>query len=348
MSVETGISFCVITGGFRPDRMENLIRSIIRMEVPNYEILVCGWHPGGETDGRIDYVEKRDWAGRAEVCRMRNFNAARAKFDTIIILDDDVEFTPTWWREVRVLGDFDLAGCRGVDGNGNRWWDWQRVERGNPLSAPALLEYGETHPDAYISGYFMMMRKSVWEAVKFDESRRNYQHDDIDFCHRVTDKGYSLKVFPQATVIHHVDLRGRDESENARREFIAKNAELKSVGDEARFYLSMKEYLKAIPLYKKVAKNDPSFRTYYNLGYCYQQLGALGNAARYYLQAIEVSGSEDTPRLASAYLHLGEIFIKKGHYEYAEGSLKKALAFLPENRRAEELLDSLTGAILAR
>ena len=58
----------------------------------------------------------------------------------------------------------------------------------------------------------MMMRAEVWEAVKFDENRRNYQHDDVDFCHRATDIGFSLKIFPNASVIHHMDPRGRDES----------------------------------------------------------------------------------------------------------------------------------------
>jgi tetratricopeptide (TPR) repeat protein len=350
MGFKPGISFCVISGGQRPDRFEALIRSIIRLEIDDFEILVCGIYEGGESDRRVKYFEKREWAEKAEVCRMRNFNAERASYGTIIILDDDVELTLGWWKGIGKYRDFDLAGCRGVDGNGQRWWDWQKIDRDNPLAKPELLDYDQTDPNAYISGYFMMMKRRVWEAVKFDEDRRNYQHDDIDFCHRVTDMGYTLKIFPDATVIHYVDKRGREESERARKEFLRKNPVTRTESEEAQFYLSLGEYREAIPLYKKLAGKERKFSNFYNLAYSYHQLGALSNAVRYYLEAVTQpaeDGSDDV-RLAAAYLHLGEIFIKKGDTALAEGSLKKALAYLPEHNKAEQLLDSLTVAMAGK
>jgi tetratricopeptide (TPR) repeat protein len=196
----------------------------------------------------------------------------------------------------------------------------------------------------------MMMKRSVWEKVKFDEDRRNYQHDDIDFCHRVTDMGYSLKIFPDATVIHHVDVRGRDESERARKEFLLKNRVTRSESEEAQFLVALGEYREAIPLFKKLAVKERTFAHLYNLAYSYHRIGALNNAIKYYLDAVAEpakDGSDDV-RLAAAYLHLGEIFIKKGNTALAEGSLKKALAYLPEHKKAEQLLDSLTVAMAGK
>jgi len=334
---KAGISFCIITGGKRPDRMETLIQSIVRMELPNYEVLVCGiFHK----DSRIRYFEKREWAVSAKVCKMRNFNAKNSKFDTIIILDDDVEFSPDWWEKIKDEKEFDLLGCRGVDSNGNRWWDWQSIERNSPLAKPKLMAYNEESPDAYISGYFMMMKHSVWEDVKFDENRKNYQQDDIDFCHRLTAKGYLLKIFPDALVIHHVDGRGREVSEKARTEYLL-NGKPKNRKEEAEQLIMLGNFKKAIPILKDELKNKKDFYTLYNIAYCYQQIGATANAIRYFFDAIFSDSPTEKQRLASAFLHLGELFIESGKPHLAASSLTSAITLMPKNKKANGLLSSI-------
>ena len=337
-----GISFCIITGGRRPDRMEALLQSIARMGVPAYEILVCGdWH----NDPRIDYAPKKEWAGNAEVCRMRNFNAHRARYATVIILDDDVEFFPDWWEKIKKHTGFDLAGCRGVDPHGERWWDYQRVERGNPIALPALLPYGERHPDAYISGYFMMMRWEVWNAVRFDESRRNYQHDDVDFCHRATSMGFSLATFPDAAVIHHVDPRGREASERARAQFIASH-KLEGATDAelAAKYMMLKEYGKAIPLFKKLAAERGDFHSVYNLAFCCERAGARDEALFCYKKAAAATDEVEAARRAAAHFHAGEILRDAGTRSEAEAHFKSALEILPQHRKAARALAELADA----
>ncbi len=339
MERESGISFCIITGGQRFDMMENLIQSIAAQNVPSYEIIVCGNY---REDPRIRFFEKKEWAENAEVCKMRNFAAARARFDTIIILDDDVEFAPDWYEKIKRENDFDLAGCKGLLPDSRRCWDYQKMERGNPLAAPVPLDYGEDDPDAYISGYFMMMRAKVWKAVKFDENRRNYQHDDVDFCHRATDIGFSLKIFPNATVIHHMDPRGRDESEKARANFIEEGASSGlSDYEEGMKRLLLKDYKSAISAFKKSVADKSDFNAFYHLAYCHQQIGALNNAARYYLKAVETPGENDGSRMAAALFHLGEIYAEKEIWYFAEYFFEKALIFSPGHRKAARILAEL-------
>ncbi len=339
MSRPAGISFCVITGGHRPVMMESLIRSIVRMGVPAYEILVCGnWHD----DPRIDYAEQKEWAANAEVCRMRNFNAQRARYGTVIVLDDDVEFFPDWWEKMQAHKEFDLAGCRGLDPSGQRWWDYQRIGRGNPIALPHLLEYGEKHPDAYISGYFMMMRWEVWNAVRFDETRRNYQHDDIDFCHRATAAGFSIKIFPDAAVTHHVDPRGREESEKAKAQFIAShNMEGASDMELGTKYMMLKEYKKAIALFKSFAAETGDFPSTYNLAFCYEQAGATDDALFCYAKAATIPGEIEASRRAAAHFHAGEIHKACGRLAEAELHLKSALGLQPDHRKAAQSLAGL-------
>ncbi|MBI5638118.1 MAG: glycosyltransferase [Nitrospinae bacterium] len=332
-----GISFCVITGGHRPDMMEALIQSVIAQKIPAYEILVCGKY---KNDPRVNYVETKEWAETAAVCKMRNFNAARARYDTVIILDDDVTFAPDWWKNMKRHADFDLAGCRGLDPLGNRWWDYQKIERGNPLASPELLDYGAEHPGSYISGYFMMMRREVWEAVKFDETRRNYQHDDIDFCHRAKDAGFTLKVFPDAVVTHHVDPRGRAENDRARAEFIEKNAAAATAEGEARKLLLLKDYAAAAQKYRALAALHGRFDDLYNLAFCEEHLGNADAALEWYRKAA-AANAPSPARLAAAWFHIGYILRGGGKGEAAETALRKTIELQPDHKKAALLLDTL-------
>lgn len=333
-----GISFCVITGGHRPDMMEALIQSIEAQHIPAYEILVCGKY---KPDPRVDYMETKELAETAAVCKMRNLNAARARYDTVIILDDDVTFAPAWWNNMRRHANFDLAGCRGLDPLGNRWWDYQKIERGNPLASPELLEYDAEDPGSYISGYFMMMRWDVWNVVKFDETRRNYQHDDIDFCHRVKDAGFTLKVFPDAVVTHHVDPRGRAETERAKAEFIEKNAAAATAEEEARKFLLLKDYAAAAQKYRALAARHGRFDDCYNLAFCEEELGNSNAALEWYRKAATANAPSHTRR-AAAWFHIGVILRGKGEAGAAEAALRQALELQPGHKKAALLLDSFT------
>ncbi len=331
-----GISFCVITGGHRPDMMEALIQSIAAQHIPAYEILVCGKY---KKDPRVNHIETKEWAETAAVCKMRNFNAARAQYDTVIILDDDVTFAPDWWHNMKRHAGFDLAGCRGLDPLGNRWWDYQKIERGNPLAAPELLDYAAEDPGSYISGFFMMMRWDVWNAVKFDETRRNYQHDDIDFCHRVKDAGFTLKVFPDAVVTHHVDPRGRAETERARAEFIERNSTPATAEEEARKLLLIKDYAAAAEKYRALAARHARFDDCYNLAYCEEQLGNPGDALEWYRKAT-AANAPSPARRAAAWFHIGSILLDKGIAGDAAEALRKTLELQPDHKKAALLLNS--------
>ncbi len=332
-----GISFCVMTGGHRPDRMEALIQSIEAQNIPAFEILVCGnWHD----DPRIDYRETKEWAATAAVCHMRNFNAARAQYNTIVILDDDVTFAPDWWERMKHHTEFDLAGCRGLDPHGGRWWDYQKIERGNPLASPVLLDYREQHPGSYISGYFMMMRWEVWNAVKFDESRRNYQHDDIDFCHRAKDAGFTLKVFPDAVVTHHVDPRGREENDKAKAAFVAAAA-VQTAEDEARRLLLMKDYERAALAYRVLAEADGSFDHLYHLAFCEKEMGCTPDALAHFRAAARAPGAPSAQRRAAAWFHIGALHYRFKEMAEAAEALTVALTYDPGHRAAALLLEEL-------
>ncbi len=342
--LKNGYSFTTITGGHRDDLLEKLFKSIHRMKIPHYEIIVIGnYH---ERDD-IRYIPAVELAANAEVCKMRNIGCKAAQYDNILVLDDDVEFTPEWYENIKGFTHFDMTGCRGVDPSGNRWFDYNWADRENPLAPTKMLPYDIYNKGVYLSGFFHMFKSYVFDKVQYDENRRNYQHDDVDFCHRVTDAGFRISTFPAATVIHHVDKRGRKESEKALKEF-----------EKSLLTPFEKSYRSGINHYRNgnlcdaqadivnaLQEEKQNCRALYAFGLIEQKLCNLDSALKAYSRVKKLlEKNEDTwidfPP-ASLHLHIGEIFKAKGEFEKAEKAFQNVLAILPEHRLAEACLKDI-------
>lgn len=340
--IEEGYSFTIITGGHRNDRLNALIQSINRMTIPRYEIIVTGKY---KKRPDIVYNHKPEWALEAQVCKMRNLNCKTAKYDKILILDDDVEFTSSWYNDIKDFIDFDMTGCHGIDPEGNRWFDYNWASRTDPLLQPRLMPYNEYNNSVYISGYFMMFKQYVWEKVKFDESRKNYQYDDVDFCHRVIDAGFRISVFPKATVIHYLDKRGRRASEKAREEFIERN----TPEEEQAYQKGLKmiregEWGDTVEYFEKIITIRDGARENYQLGLAYKNMGHLEEAERLFQRALSLFSSDkkvEGINLSSLHFHLGEIYEKKGELSNAENEYKNTLNLLPSHRKAFQALERI-------
>jgi len=80
------LSFCIITGGKRPDLIRTVITSIRAQKIPAYEIIVAGKH---HAEPGIVYVEAEEAAAHGRLSEMRNKAVALTRYENIVILDDD-------------------------------------------------------------------------------------------------------------------------------------------------------------------------------------------------------------------------------------------------------------------
>jgi protein O-mannosyl-transferase len=82
----------------------------------------------------------------------------------------------------------------------------------------------------------------------------------------------------------------------------------------------------AIETYKTAIRLDPRVpNPYHNIANCHAQLGAYGEAEKYYLQAIKTS-----PRFHFSYLSLIKLYLATGQKQKAKAFLQTALAQFPE------------------
>ncbi len=65
------------------------------------------------------------------------------------------------------------------------------------------LDYGVRQPVEQPAGAFLMIRRAVWEELGgFDEGFAPLWFEDVDFCRRALDRGYSLYYAPDAVAKH--------------------------------------------------------------------------------------------------------------------------------------------------
>ena len=327
-------AFVIISGGARPASIARLLSSLATAGCPpSSEVLIVGRFDGPIPPG-VRMLAASDLATEAAICAMRNQGIDATSGDPVVLLDDDVEFTPGWWAAMAASGAterFDIAGCRCLTPAGRRWYDWAWASREDPVCPPRLLDYKETSANAYVSGCFMMIRRRVLGAVRFDEQRMNHERDDVDFCHRAIDAGFTIGIIPAATVIHHLDPAGRSASDPASgSEAFAEGITL----------LRLDRHAEAIERFRMAAPTEGS-RARYHEGVCLMELGRREEAKAAFAEVVVpgpgASGRSELRRIHySAMYRLGVLCELEGREAEAHALYAGALAGFPEHHAAAE------------
>ncbi len=96
----------------------------IEAGIPAYEILVAGEVPAGLGDD-VEVVAMREAARAGRPGEMRNELCRRARFETLVVADDDMRFHADFTEGLAQRGDgFDLLSVRLLNPDGTRYWDW--------------------------------------------------------------------------------------------------------------------------------------------------------------------------------------------------------------------------------
>ena len=230
---EAGYSFCIITNGKRPRQLAEEIASIRALQIPAFEIVVGGDLPAGLEAVRTLSLPDAAQAGRLGELRNRLMEIAR--YDHLVMADDDLLFQADFYEGLRQHGDdYEVLCVRLLNVDGTRYWDWATV--GGPRGHE-LLDHDETDPHVYVTGGLCVMKAWVGARLQWDGARGFYQGEDVDFSRRLREAGISIKFNPHSTVVH-TDARytqvGRVimTAETLRQTVLVKMDEDK--GDEAR------------------------------------------------------------------------------------------------------------------
>jgi LmbE family N-acetylglucosaminyl deacetylase len=200
-SGEPGLSFCVVSGGKRPGKLQRLLSSIRDQQMSSFEVIVCG---DAARDPSYRYIPAIDEARSGRLGVIRNRAAYSARHEFIVFCDDDIVLGSDWYTGLRpYLEDYDLLTTKILNPDGTRHWDWARCEIPEKQN---LLRYGEVDRDLYLTGGLMIVRTEVWADHPWDERRYYRQAGDVDISQRIMAAGYRAGICTDSAVLHD-DLR---------------------------------------------------------------------------------------------------------------------------------------------
>lgn len=170
-------SFGIVTNGKKSDKVRALIKSIVDLEIPDFEIVICGPYPFSEENlaDRLvvlnDVVLESDI--RAPTPAKKNKIIKQAKYNNICILHDRFTFPKEWFCNFEKYGNyFDFLCMPTIDTSGNRFKvDWMnflypltQIQKQN-----ACIPYSNWSPDVIIQGGILVGKKNIISSFMFDE-----------------------------------------------------------------------------------------------------------------------------------------------------------------------------------
>jgi glycosyltransferase involved in cell wall biosynthesis len=207
----TGISFCIPTNGAKPEKTKQTIKSIQREmgEFP-HEIIVAGDVENFKDIEGLVLVDKSQEAHSRKVASLRNASGDRASFDMIAWLDDDILIGNGWMKNTLNHSEnngWNVLGNKLLNPDGSRHWDRAT------LNPHVIVDYNHPEYDTnlYQTSGFIMVRKKVFEKVRWDEEcliradQEGGVSEDIKYSKDLIKAGYTLSFNKQVSVWHNDD-----------------------------------------------------------------------------------------------------------------------------------------------
>lgn len=187
-------SFGIITNGKRLEIIDQIIQSIRRQNIPQYEILICGsYFDRKEKDVKYLPFNQRDELGW--ITKKKNIIVNKAKYENLCILHDRVIFTDDWYKGMKKWGNcFEHLACR-QDYCQERANDWELHEKipGERYSFASLLDYRDWDFDVFQSGQLHIMKRSYIKGILWNESFFWGEPEDLVVSNDLRDNGYLLR-----------------------------------------------------------------------------------------------------------------------------------------------------------
>ena len=168
-----------------------------------------------EADNTLRVVAE---TGPFNYSRLNNRAAAKARGDILVFLNNDTEVDePGWLTEMVSHAARAEVGAVGA----RLWYPDETLQHGGVIlglggvAGHAFPHIPRGHPGYFnramlqqncsaVTGACMAVRKSVFEELGgFDEENLAVSFNDIDFCLRLTQRGYRIGWSPYANLIHH-------------------------------------------------------------------------------------------------------------------------------------------------
>ena len=203
-------TFGIVTGGNNENAINQIIDSIEKQNIPNYEIIIVGsCNISRKNTTLIPFNEniKQGW-----ITKKKNIITDAAQYENIVYLHDYVVFEDGWFQgQLKAGDDFKVRMDKIIDINGDRFRDWccwihnpNSPEFNELIGRDALIPYDMLHLSKYMyfSGTYWVAKKKIMEQFPLDENRSWGESEDIDFSFRYREQNeFSMNPFSTVKLI---------------------------------------------------------------------------------------------------------------------------------------------------
>lgn len=181
------ITFGITTDYRDEGRLDQIVESIRRLHIPDYEILLIG--PGRDgINGRVRCIFFDESQKPAWITRKKNLLCQQATYDIIVLMHDYYVFDLNWYHSMCEFGtEWDICSTQQQLITGARhftdWvmWDHPTIPRYTPIE---YQEWGLTQY-MYISGGYYLLKKEIALAHPLNESMTWGSAEDVEWSLRV-------------------------------------------------------------------------------------------------------------------------------------------------------------------
>ena len=184
-----------------------------------------------------DNLKVVTWEGKGfNYSALNNFGAKEATGEYLLLLNNDTEvISPRWIEEMLMYAQQDRVGCVGAKllypdntiqhaGIGFGFLTLAaHMHKNFPVGHPGYMGRLVYAQDVYaVTAACLMVRRSVYEQVNGLDESFAVAFNDVDFCVRVREAGYTNVFTPFAQLYHYESKsRGLDENPVKRKRFIS-------------------------------------------------------------------------------------------------------------------------------
>jgi hypothetical protein len=206
-------TFGIITSGGNQGFINEIIISIEKESIPNYEIIIIGGEPIERKNTiRIPFIEtiKYGW-----ITRKKNLITDSASYENIVYLHDYIKLNEGWYKGQLLAGnDFNVRMDKIINNNGSRFRDWCIWPHNDNfmdslIQRNCLIPYDMNHLSKYqyISGSYWIAKKEIMQKFPLDETLSWGESEDVIWSKQVREN-YEFNMNPNSSV--YIMKQGKD------------------------------------------------------------------------------------------------------------------------------------------
>ena len=210
-------TFGIITAGNQDHYINKIIDSIIKNNIPTYEIIIVGNSKITKSD-KIKIIEFDENVNHGWITKKKNIIVQNAMYENVVLLHDYIKLDDDWYNGFLKFGnDFDWCVTKIITIDGNRFRDYTLFPGDfygitgpgriidNYFNNFCLIPYDfenniKTNKHMYISGSYYVIKRNIALMHPLNERLMHCCGEDLEYSARLNSNRIFIKCNSHSTV----------------------------------------------------------------------------------------------------------------------------------------------------